>query len=359
MGGGFGRVDEPKPGRGPEPYCAKRRRSPGKREEMTEKMKNIWTHATDEQRAKWTELKRTTFGANELHTKLVDVMCSFESRWIPQEHCACPRCWEGGQSQKFTALPDFVNHMKNTHNVGWRNVKDFWCMIFSRALGKTVFRTCKAYHPGKPELEMMNAFAWCPYPKCKHTCDNAGTFIRHFEKEHQSKSIPSMGIWGAMVERIRQQPEVSVGQFLGEKSGYICSKCGHFGTSQRAVEDHAGMKHRAGEAEIWACHAQPAIRQGEGDDPSLKQKVDLLVEQTRPKNGEWTRDQAEEHGRQWLRMIMEQPHQGVQERQISLAEAKLIRKSGSFPIFIKENILPMWKAWKGCSFQAMMGLYEM
>jgi hypothetical protein len=116
-----------------------------------------------------------------------------------------------------------------------------------------------------------------------------------------------MGILAAMAERIRQQQDISVGQFLGEKSGYICSKCGHFGVSQRAIEDHSGMKHRAGEAEVWPCHAQPAIRQGEGegDDPSLKQKVGALVEQTKPKNGEWTRDQAEETGSRWYRMIME------------------------------------------------------
>jgi hypothetical protein len=245
--------------------------------------------------------------------------------------------------------------MKNAHKVGWKNVKDYWCMIFSRALGKTVFRIC---HPdySKPDIEMMNAFAWCPYPKCEYTHDKAGTFIRHFEKEHQSKSIPSMGIWGAIIERIRQEPDISVGQFLSEKSGYVCSKCGHFNVSQRAVEDQPGMKHRAGEADVWPCHAQPAIRQGEGegDDPTLQQKVDLLVEQAKPKGGKWTSDQAEETGKQWYQMIMQQWHQGVQKKQISREGAKRIRKEGSFPIFIKESILPLWKAWKGVSFKAII-----
>jgi hypothetical protein len=273
----------------------------GHLEEMVERMKSMWTHATEDQKTSWMELKKTSFWTNELHTKLIDVICSFESRWIPQDHCACPICWEGGQTQKFSGLPDFVNHMRNAHKVGWKNVKDYWCMIFSRALGKTVFRTCHPDHPGKSDMEMMNAFAWCPYPKCKHTHDKAGTFIRHFEKEHQSKSVPSMGIWGAMVERVTQQPDVSVGEFLGEKSGYVCSRCGHFGVSQRAIDDHVGMKHRAGEAEVWPCHAQPAIRQGEGegDDPTFQQKLDLMVEQTKPKHGEWTKDEAEETGRQW------------------------------------------------------------
>jgi hypothetical protein len=42
----------------------------------------------------------------------------------------------------------------------------------------------------------------------------------------------------------------------------------------------------------------------------------------------------------------------------STGEANL-RKEGSFPIFIKEEILPMWDARKGASFEAIQGLYEM
>jgi hypothetical protein len=52
-------------------------------------------------------------------------------------------------------------------------------------------------------------------------------------------------------------------------------------------------------------------------------------------------------------------HQGVQEKQISREESRRIRKDGSFPIFIQSSILPMWEAWKGVSFQAIQGLYEM
>jgi hypothetical protein len=123
---------------------------------MAERMKNMWTNATKDQKATWIELKAQTFGVTEFHTKLLDVISSFESRWIPQERCACPICWEGGQSQKFSNLEDFVNHMKNTHHIGWKNVKDSWCMTFSRALGKMVLRTCLPGNPGKPQLEMMN-----------------------------------------------------------------------------------------------------------------------------------------------------------------------------------------------------------
>jgi hypothetical protein len=102
-------------------------------EGMVDRMKNVWRVAKDDQKELWNEFKRQKFGNEELATNLIDVICSFESRWIPHEHCACPICWEGGLSQKLSNLPDFVNHMKNTHHIGWKNVKDYWCMIFTRA----------------------------------------------------------------------------------------------------------------------------------------------------------------------------------------------------------------------------------
>jgi hypothetical protein len=67
----------------------------------------------------------------------------------------------------------------------------------------------------------------------------------------------------------------------------------------------------------------------------------------------------EETDRRWHREIMAQWNQRVQEKQISRTEAKFIRKEGSFPIFIKEQILPMWEAWKDVSFEAIQGIYEM
>jgi hypothetical protein len=250
--------------------------------------------------------------------------------------------------------------MKNTHKIGWKNVKDFWCMIFSRALGKTVYRLCHPDTPGTQEMEMLNPCAWCPSPKWKHAQDR-GTFLKHSEKEHQSKSVPDMGIWDSICLRIRQDPEVTVGGFLNQKSGCMCSKCGHFGLTLRALLDHMTVKHRTNEAINWACHVIPAIRpgEGEGDDPTLKQKVDEIIARAKPKFGEWKREEMEETGRRWHRDIIVQWKQGVQEKQISRAEALFIQKDGSFPVFIKESILPMWKAWKGVSFETIQGLYEM
>jgi hypothetical protein len=180
-------------------------------EEMTDRMRETWRAAKEDQKTLLNEAKRQTFGSTELSTKLVDVVCSFESRWIPHEHCACPICWEGGTQQRFSGMPDFVNHMKNTHHIGWKNVKDYWCMIFTKALGKLVYRKSYSGPPAHLDEEMGNAYAWCPYPKCKHTQDKGASFCRHFEKEHKHKSVPAMGIWALMIDLLEQNIDVTVG----------------------------------------------------------------------------------------------------------------------------------------------------
>jgi hypothetical protein len=330
-------------------------------EGMVDRMKNMWRVAKDDQKEAWNEFKRQEFGNQGLATKLIDVICSFESKWIPHEHCACPICWEGGLQQRFSSLPDFVNHMKNTHHVGWKHVKDYWCMTFTKALGKLVFRECFDTQ-GKLITEMGNAFAWCPYPKCKHTQDRGSSFIRHFEKEHKHKTVPAMGIWALIAERIKQDPNINIGQFLNMKSGFVCSKCGFFALSRKSVEDHCGMKHNLSDnVQCIECQNRPAIRAGggEGDDPTLKMKTDALLKQAEPKSGSWTKEEADETGRLWYRELLVQWQQGVQEKQISREESRRIRKDGCFPIFIQNSIIPMWKAWKGVSFQAIQGLYKM
>jgi hypothetical protein len=49
-------------------------------EDMAERMKAMWKHATEGQKAAWVEMKKNSFGATELHTKPIDVIFSFESR---------------------------------------------------------------------------------------------------------------------------------------------------------------------------------------------------------------------------------------------------------------------------------------
>jgi hypothetical protein len=72
-----------------------------KLEEMTDRMSSIWRAAKDDQKAAWNEAKRQSFGSEELRTKLIDVICCFESRWIPHEHCACPICWKVDCNRNF------------------------------------------------------------------------------------------------------------------------------------------------------------------------------------------------------------------------------------------------------------------
>jgi hypothetical protein len=84
-----------------------------------------------------------------------------------------------------------------------------------------------------------------------------------------------------------------------------------------------------------------------------------VIKQAESKNGTWSKEEAEETGRRWFQECMGRWRQGVQEKQISREESRRIRKDGGFPIFIQNTILPMWQAWRGVSFDAIQGLYEM
>jgi hypothetical protein len=178
--------------------------------------------------------------------------------------------------------------MKNTHQIGWRNVKEFWCNIFSKVLGKTVPRIAHPTPQGMQDVETSNAFAWCLYPKCKHAQDRGGTFLKHFPKNHESKSVQSMGIWALITRRIRDNPEANIWDLLGQRKGYICSKCTHFGLTSRAIIDHIASKHPHCEAHSIECVASPIIKggNGEGDDPDLKKKVDDIVAAVKTRTGE-------------------------------------------------------------------------
>jgi hypothetical protein len=106
------------------------------------------------------------------------------------------------------------------------------------------------------------------------------------------------------------------------------------------------------------CVLTPTYRAGEGDDenPLAALKTNHLIEE----NGEikWTHEEAERQGKHWYRDLLEQFESGVVEKHISRNEAKFIRKDGSFPKFIRDNILPLWEHFKGCSFEAIQSLYE-
>jgi hypothetical protein len=261
----------------------------------------------------------------------------------------------------FTGLGDFVAHLKNAHRIGWKNVKDFWCMTFSKILGHAVYREGVTKKGGQ-RIEMSNPYAWCPYPGCMHSHEKGSTFRKHIEKCHESKTVPSMGIWALIAQLIKRDQDVKVCDLFGKTGGWICSQCGHFGPPPRSIMDHVSAKHRPEQdAQGLDCDIEPAVRQGfgEGEDPNLSGILQEAIDKAKaPRGDHWTKEDAEAYGREWHRRIMEQWHQGVQEKQISRAEAKFIRKEGAFPIFIKEHHLPMRKQWKGVSFEAIQGLYE-
>jgi hypothetical protein len=103
----------------------------------------------------------------------------------------------------------------------------------------------------------------------------------------------------------------------------------------------------------WVADIRPA--DGDNEEQSLRMQED---ENTLGTKQSWTKEEAEVWGRRWFEEIMPEWNRGVQERQISRGEAKFIRKEGSFPKYIKDKILPLWESVKGCSVEAIQGLYE-
>jgi hypothetical protein len=116
----------------------------GELESLAACMKAKLERATQNQKEQWRMRRQQTFTETQLGTRLIDMICSFESRWTPHAHCACPLCREQDLSpQQFACLADFTKHMKDKHKVGWKNVKNSWSMIFTKALGVTVISEAK------------------------------------------------------------------------------------------------------------------------------------------------------------------------------------------------------------------------
>jgi hypothetical protein len=81
-------------------------------------MKEKWLRATEEQKSAWREHKRQTFRKSGLDTRLSDIICSFESSWIPQSHFSCPVCWEQGATARFSTIDWAV--------ANWKGVASHW-----------------------------------------------------------------------------------------------------------------------------------------------------------------------------------------------------------------------------------------
>jgi hypothetical protein len=112
-------------------------------EEMVDRMKNMWRVATDDQKSAWNETKRQSFTAKELNTRLIDVMCSFESRWIPHEHCACQICWEGGlfHSEQIFKLARFCQSHEERSSCRLEECQRLLIYDIHESFGKTCLQT--------------------------------------------------------------------------------------------------------------------------------------------------------------------------------------------------------------------------
>jgi hypothetical protein len=133
--------------------------------------------------------------------------------------------------------------------------------------------------------------------------------------------------------------------------------CGFFATKEETVKIHM-LSQLRGRYEIEKCILTTTYRAGEGDDenPLAAMQTNHMVEEIR--DIKWTHERAESEGRHWHQSFMEEFEKGVIEKQVSRGDAKFIRKEGSFPKFIPEEMLPIWKYFKGCTFESIQGLCE-
>lgn len=291
--------------------------------------KEKWACATAEQKEIWGNRKQLTFAQNPLNTRPEEVLASFESRWLPQEHNVCPICWEQGTTIHFRQGDEFKKHMKDIHKVGWRNVKDVWYTMFSEAMGVTIVTKGEPERQGAESIELSNNFLACPHHNCKWTHAHGLDHHKHYGKAHENIGTPAMGIWSTFVDILERNPEATVGDFLGKTSGFMCL-CDFFSTKEDAVRSHM-ESHPRGRYQIEKCVLTPVYRTGEGDDenPMAAIRANHLVDEI--KETEWTHEKAEMQGRQWHRDLMEEFEKGVVEKHILRGEAKFIRREGSFP----------------------------
>jgi hypothetical protein len=183
-----------------------------------------WARATEEKKQTWRVMKQEKFTRNPLNARLVEVLASFEVRWLPLEMDTCPVCREQGKTVHCRQGDDFKEHMKDCHETGWRNVKDEWCTMFSKAMVVTIARKGAPLRQGVGDIELSNCFLACPHPKCKWNHNHGLDHHKHYTKAHENKG-PEIGIWETFVLMLRKNPGATVGEFLG-KTGGICAHAG-------------------------------------------------------------------------------------------------------------------------------------
>jgi hypothetical protein len=208
--------------------------------------------------------------------------------------------------------------------MGLPNGKDLWCMTFSKVLGVTVIREAQMSKQGLGRIEVTNPFASCPYQGRQFANTKGTCCLGHFDKCHECKQIPSMGIWDLIVKLIWKNPDARVMDLLGFFLGYACPLSGFVEVKASSVNDHIRSKHIGRNVEAEQCQVLPQVRLGEGesDDSPFEQKTAEKVEKIKRT---WTKEQAEIECRQWKRELMQEWEKRVQEKHILRSEAKCIR----------------------------------
>jgi hypothetical protein len=179
--------------------------------------KGKWARATEEQKEVWRTRKLESFAKNPPNTRLATVPASVESRWLPQDHNVCQICWKNCATIRFRHGDESKKHMKDCHKVGWRNVKDAWCTMFSIAMGVTIIGKGERTRQGVDSIELSNSFLACPRHKCRWNHNHGLDHHKHYEKGHEEKGTPEMGNCRTFIDLLRRNPGATVGVFWGRR----------------------------------------------------------------------------------------------------------------------------------------------
>jgi hypothetical protein len=128
-----------------------------------------------------------------MNTRLVEILASFESRWIPHTNDACPICWEQGLTARFNTIDEFRRHMKDSHHGNLKNIKDYWCAACWKAIGVTIIRKGMPTRQGTTASEMMNGFVRCLHGNCHFSHSKRVGVAKHIEKMHDDPKMPAVG----------------------------------------------------------------------------------------------------------------------------------------------------------------------
>jgi hypothetical protein len=114
---------------------------------MVRKKKAQWARVTKEQNELWQTWKSERLASHGLYRRLVDILLSFKSRWLPPVQHPCPTCWEQGPISALDPVKNFSGHVKDRHFYSWGRARDPVSPVFPCAL------RCEVIMVGKTTLK--------------------------------------------------------------------------------------------------------------------------------------------------------------------------------------------------------------